>query len=434
MATATKNKKRFNVNVEEAKKSFSKLIQSGVPVAKAARSVGIGVRTGYTWRTEVNNKLAEGGKPTLGQVHTESGSLATDRHILSLQGEIRLLKNALRAAHKEVLNMEAIKELIGIAISTEPEVPTWTIKSTAKSSKKNAAVPVTIWSDWHGGEVVSLTENNGLNEYNPAIMEKRVQRLVSSTINLCKNHGPGNYPGIVINLLGDFVSGGLHPELLKTDSEEIMPSALRVRDILIWAIDTMQDHFGKLYMPCISGNHGRLTQKPEYKRYVYKNADWLIYQMLLRHYQGAKNGKNIVFKVPDSNEALYSVYGHRFFAMHGDMLGTSGGGEALIGSLGKIARGELKVGKQAGLSGLDYDTLLIGHFHQPLWLPRVVVANSLKGPDEYSKNVLRAVPTTPSQPLFFVTPEYGITSRWEVFVEDVKQYNQEWIAWTKSGD
>jgi hypothetical protein len=60
---------------------------------------------------------------------------------------------------------------------------------------------------------------------------------------------------------------------------------------------------------------------------------------------------------------------------------------------------------------------VLGHWHQPLWLPRAIVANSLKGFDEYAQNSLRAVPTVPSQPLFFVHAKWGITSRWEVYVD-----------------
>jgi hypothetical protein len=45
----------------------------------------------------------------------------------------------------------------------------------------------------------------------------------------------GNYAGIVVNLTGDFVSGGLHPELAKTDEEESIPAALRAGSDRRWA-------------------------------------------------------------------------------------------------------------------------------------------------------------------------------------------------------
>jgi hypothetical protein len=113
---------------------------------------------------------------------------------------------------------------------------------------------------------------------------------------------------------------------------------------------------------------------------------------------------------------------------HGDMLGVKGG-DGIIGSIGPISRGEVKTRGRMASSNMPYDMLLIGHWHQPLWLPRVIVANTLKGYCEYSKNQLGAIPTQPSQPLWFHHPKYGITSRWEVMVDEptVKQ-DPVWIS------
>ncbi|OYX81959.1 MAG: hypothetical protein B7Y84_20190, partial [Azorhizobium sp. 32-67-21] len=109
----------------------------------------------------------------------------------------------------------------------------------------------------------------------------------------------------------------------------------------------------------------------------------------------------------------YRIFSQRYLALHGDMLGVKGG-DGIIGAIGPIMRGEVKTRGQAASSGRDYDVLLMGHWHQELWLPRAIVANSLKGFDEFAKNALRAPPSEPSQPLWFVHPRRGITSRWSV--------------------
>jgi hypothetical protein len=280
---------------------------------------------------------------------------------------------------------------------------------------------------------VSFSETNGVNEYTCEIMEARVRRVIERAVNLATEHGPGNYPGIVAALIGDFVSGGLHPELAKSDEEEPIVSALRCRDLLVWALQRLADVFGRVYVPAVCGNHGRLTPKPEFKRYVYKNADWLIYQMLVRHFS-AVGEKRIEIDVRPSNEVFFRVFGKRFLVMHGDMLGVKGG-DGLIGSVGPIMRGEIKTRGSSASSGLEYDHLLIGHWHQPLWLPRVFVANTLKGYDEYAKNALRAPVTTPSQALFFVHPEHGITSRWEIYAETpVAVKEAPWVSVFNPGD
>lgn len=285
---------------------------------------------------------------------------------------------------------------------------------------------MTIWSDWHAGEVVDLQETNGINEFDIPIFERRVQRLVSTTIDLTRNHGPGLYPGMVVNLLGDMVSGGIHAELLKTDEEEVIPMTLRVRDILVDALGAMVEEYKQLYIPCTAGNHGRSVQKPEYKRTVFKSFDWLIYQMTARHF--AKN-KFITFDIPTSNEVHYRVFGRRYLAMHGDMMGVKGG-DGIIGVLGPIMRGETKIGRQQSAIGRDYDTLLLGHWHQSLFLPRVIVNNTLKGFDEFAKNALRAAPSTPSQALWLEHPKWGRTMHRDVFLEDPSGYdaNAPWVS------
>lgn len=357
-------------------------------------------------------------------VHTDDTPQTPEmRKLVALQDENARLKKQLNEAHRSALDDDAIHEILGGVVAQPANPPDWTVK--IKKGKPAQEVPVTIWSDWHVGEVVSLSETNGVNEFDTEILERRVRRLVTRTIDLLRNHGPGDYPGIVVNLLGDMVSGGLHPELAKTDDEEVIPAALRCRDLLVWSLDQLIAEFGQVYVPCTAGNHGRQTQKPEFKRYVYKSFDWLIYQLLARHFEG---DDRIVFDIPDSNEVHYRVFGRRYLAMHGDMMGVKGG-DGIIGSLGPIVRGELKVGRQSSVVGRDYDTLLIGHWHQTLFLPRVIVNNTLKGFDEYAKNALRAAPSVPSQSLWLEHPKWGKTMQREVFLEDpVEVENAPWVA------
>ncbi len=342
------------------------------------------------------------------------GGDAKDRKILMQADEITRLKKEIKNQHRENIEAEYINEVLGTIANTKIEPPNWLLNT--KDNKKEKEVLMTSWADWHAGEVVYKSELNGINEYNMKIFERRVKRLVENTIKLSKNHGPGNYPGAVVNLLGDMVSGGLHEEHRKTDEMPPHDCVLRVVELLSWGLTQMADAFGKVYVPCVCGNHGRTTIRPEYKQYVHKNYDYLIYKILEREMKKA-NENRIVIDVRESNEVLYKVYGTSYLAVHGDMI-SKGGGDGIIGSLGPIARGEIKTRGRASSSGMEYDILLMGHYHQSFWLPRVICANSLKGYCEYSKNALNAPPAPPTQPMWFHHPRYGITSRWEIMVEE----------------
>lgn len=116
---------------------------------------------------------------------------------------------------------------------------------------------MTCWADWHLGEVVETQEVHNYNAYNMAIAEARVQKLFDKTIYLASEHHTGNYPGIVVNLVGEMVSGGLHPELLKTDELEVIPAALKAIDWIVTGLTIMKNRFGKVYVPAVCGNQQR---------------------------------------------------------------------------------------------------------------------------------------------------------------------------------
>lgn len=412
---------------QEAAARLDALLQSGTSINAAAAAVGCNRKTAQKHAARLKAVTSEPAAPASGPFRL--GGSPADRRIVALEDEVKRLRRELRDAHREGLDEEAVRAVLG-RLANEPEdPPDWLVSPAKVRAERTAEVPVTIWSDWHMGEHVSRAETLGLGGYDLAIAEARVRRLVDATVNLCRNHGPGRYPGIVVNLLGDFVSGGLHAELAKTDLEESIPAALRCRDLLVWALERLAGEFGRVYVPCASGNHGRNTLKPEFKRYVFKNYDWLIYQLLARHFEGRKE---IIFNIPTANEVRYRIFGQRYLALHGDMLGVKGG-DGIIGAIGPIMRGEVKTRGQAASSGRDYDILIMGHWHQELWLPRAIVANSLKGFDEFAKNALRAPPSEPSQPLWFVHPRRGITSRWSVKVEaPAAPAGETWVSWEKA--
>lgn len=342
--------------------------------------------------------------------------------------EVSRLRSEVKKLHRQELDDEAIKILLGRMRAAPVTPPAWTT-TIEKKSGSSRETPVAIWSDWHMGEVVSREETWGLNEYGPEIAERRVKTLVASTIRICRDyHNPAVYPGIVLNLLGDFISGAIHAELAKTDAEEQIPSALRCRDILVWAIDSILEEFKQVYIPCAAGNHARNTHRPEFKRYVYNSFDWLIYQLLARHYEGSRH---VVLDIPATNEVYYRIFGQRYLAMHGDQMGVKGG-DGIIGALGPIARGEVKVGKQSAAIGRDFDRLLIAHWHQEIALPRIMVANCLIGMNEFARLALRAPPSTPSQPLWFVHPKRPQTSYWNVTVEEPTDAAvSDWVSFEK---
>ncbi len=331
-----------------------------------------------------------------------------------LKTKVKALEGELAAIKRDNLTAEKVREeLLGLAAQT-PDPPKW-LNNTKGGSF--AGVPVTFWSDWHWGEVVNPDEVGGVNSFNRAIAKDRVKDLCQVTIDLAKNHMVNPvYPGIVVALGGDMITGGIHEELRETNEGPLQVSCLEVEEQLIAGLTLMADEFGKVFVPCVVGNHGRMTHKPRAKHRVFESYEWNIYCHLERHF---RNDPRLVFSIPAEADCHFSVFGHRFMLTHGDSLGVKGG-DGIIGSLGPIARGTLKVGRSEAQIGRDFDTLMIGHWHT--YIPRgeavpVVVNGALKGYDEYARLGLRARYSRPSQALFFVHPKYGITAQWPMYLD-----------------
>ena len=351
---------------------------------------------------------------------------------LTAEAKLRIaLANAnrdLKAAQREADTAERIRtEIYNLAART-PEPPKWLVPATKQHGSRG--VPCTIWSDWHYGEVVRPEEIGGVNEFNADVAAARITRLVDTTIDLCFNHmgvATKNYPGIVVMLGGDMLSGDIHEELFATNDRTTQQCINDLTDLIASALERMADAFGRVFVPCVVGNHGRASRKPRMKGRIFTSHEWNIYCNLERYF---KRDDRVRFLIPEETDAYFKVYNHRFLLTHGDSLGVKGG-DGIIGAIGPITRGSLKVARSEAQIGRDFDTIVMGHWHQMLWLPGGIVNGALKGYDEYARLAMRAPYSRPSQALWFVHPEHGITARWEVLLDEEKTATEcnDWVAW-----
>lgn len=386
--------------------------------SQAARDIGIPRQT-FVHRLEAARLAgcAPGGKPT---------EKTLQQRIVGYKDTIRELQGTIKSIQRDNLSAEVVrKHIVGLA-EAEPDIPDWVVST--EHSDDMPGTPVTIWSDFHWGEVIDSAQINNINSYDMGIAQRRLRRLTEKTIQLCnREKNAGQMPGIVVCLGGDMVSGDIHAELVETNELPTMPVLLDLLGHLITALTHLASHFGRVFVPCAYGNHGRNTHKVRAKNSAYTNFDWLLYNLLEKHFE---NDDRIQFLVPEGTDAFFHVHGHRFLLTHGNMLGVRGG-DGIIGALGPIIRGDVKTRRQADDIELPYDTLLMGHWHQFLPLPHVVVNGSLKGFDEFAKDFLRARPEPPRQALLMVVPDYGITEFKAVYCEPIKKSKarKEWVKW-----
>jgi hypothetical protein len=356
------------------------------------------------------------------------------------ENKIPLLENQIKLLRAELKNHDAkeyaaadIKEKIFKVSNVQPKTPDWVIK-TPKKTEGLPGVPTLFCSDWHWGEVVDPNQIAFKNSFNPRIARQRAQSLVKHTIDLLFNHMVNpTYPGIVLVLGGDMFSGDIHEELAESNEQSTMESLIDLFGVMIWVIESLLDYFPRIFIPCVTGNHGRMTRKPRHKNRVYTNFDWLLYQLLQKHFHpgGGKKDERVSFQISDGSDAYFRIYDHRYLLTHGDQFR---GGDGVIGPLGPIIRGDHRKRTRQSQIDQDYDTLLLGHFHQLMQLRRVIVNGSLKGYDEYAWAGNFPF-EEPRQALWLTHPKHGITISMPVHVSDDENKEApketEWVSIAK---
>jgi len=341
----------------------------------------------------------------------------------SLKYRLEQVEAELRRAQAESADAAALKAIIGATAekAANAKPPAWV--SPKQATPSSPGVPTLFLSDLHWGEVVHPSQINGVNTYNLLIARKRLADTVNAAAKLARIISPKmDYPGVVIPLGGDMVSGNIHDELSATNELNTIPTVLDLWQHLASAIAFMADTFGAVFLPCVSGNHGRDTRKIWAKDRHHTSFDWMLYQILAKHFA---DDKRITFLIPDGSDASYSIYGTRYLLSHGDQFR---GGDGMIGPLGPITRGDHKKRSRNSQIDLSYDVMLIGHFHQYMHLTSLVVNGSLKGYDEYAYQGNFKF-EQPQQALWITHPTYGPTFRMPIYSErTARPANRAWVS------
>lgn len=396
-----------------ARRAVEMVAECGSPTA-AAQKYNIA-------RSTLDSRLAAAKR--MGIVADGAPADSPEAEIEKLAETIRALRAELNKAQSEEITRAAVREYIFDMRDEAPTVPKWSIKP---GRGENTGVPTLFLSDLHWGEVVTPSAISNSNEFNLEIAHKRMARTVETCIDLLDHKLAGaEFPGIVLALGGDMISGDIHEELSRTNDAPTLPTVLDLYGVLIWVIEKLAEKFGNVYVPCVTGNHGRNTRKPIAKERNETNFDWLIYQLLQLHFNG---DKRVAFNIPDGPDCHYRIFSHRYCLTHGDQFR---GGNGIAGPLMTIVRGRhKKISRDAGI-GEDWDTLIMGHWHQLIMLQSLIVNGSMKGYDEYAyQNNFEFQP--PNQACWITHPEHGITFQMPIYCDEGRpKAETSWVSWSE---
>jgi hypothetical protein len=352
---------------------------------------------------------------------------------MSLGDEISAVSDGSEMLRAEVLKVRrerdsAISEMARIATQLEQVRRTLDVVEQVENAKiqpikwlqpqaktkASAATLVLMLSDLHLDEIVEPEEVDGLNAYNRTIAVLRMKRWSQNVIKMARHHLAGmKYDGVVLMLGGDIFSGDIHEELKETNEDTMLGSLLYWAEQIASAIDLLAGEFKKVHIAAVAGNHGRTTRKPRMKLRARTNFDWLLAKMLERHFA---DDRRITFQIPESSDALIAIYDTHHLLTHGDQ--TQGGG-SIGGIYPPIMRMRARKAQRYLATGASFQTLWLGHWHQYLPSPSMVVNGSMKGYDEYAY-ISNFSFEQPQQAFAIVAPDKGITIQAPIFCVDRK--------------
>lgn len=239
-------------------------------------------------------------------------------------------------------------------------------------------VPVLLCSDWHYEEEVDPRKVNGLNEYNIEIADRCIDRLADGFEWMLRD-SRFDCRTAVIALMGDMMTGYIHPELMETNALSPQQTQVRLLDRLeafLRKIAVACPDLDRIIIPCVSGNHGRATERQRVSTREANSNEQVVYQTLARV---LRDDPRFEFHIADGEWLELDVMGYGIAITHGDSFNYGGG----VGGVSiPIRRG---ISRQ--FQHRKFHQFCMGHFHTRQDFGDIQINGSMIGYGPYSQRI-----------------------------------------------
>lgn len=329
--------------------------------------------------------------------------------VIKFKERLKASQKLVGLLQKETISNQKLVDLIhGFEGMTFDKSPDW-FEYLPKSGK-TTGVPTLFLSDWHFDEVVNKAAMGGRNEFDRDIAERRIKHTFNTAMDLLLEHQANpNYQGIVVALGGDMLSGMIHEELAETNSTAVLNAAMSLCELIIPGLSEIHNKFGRVHIPCVAGNHGRIHKNKRMKDPMIQNFEWIIYHNIAQFFADADD---VTVQIPEGSDCGWNIFHTRYLLTHGDQF-TGGGGVG--GIIVPIMRGYFK--KLDAYKHRPFDIMMLGHFHQYIHTRQIIVNGSLKGYDEFAATYNFA-PERPQQAMWITHPQKGVSIRMPVLCDE----------------
>jgi hypothetical protein len=276
--------------------------------------------------------------------------------------------------------------------------------------KGMAETAVAVFADWQLGKVTP--------SYNSDVLAKRIELYTEKLIEITeiqRAHHPVN--DLHVWLLGDIVEG----EEIFAGQSHLIDSGLYRQvgingpEILTTFINTCLEHFDRIHITGVIGNHGAVGGKARKQHDPETNMDRLLYKILDLIYS---KEDRVTFNIPDGKGernfyAIDNIGEYSSLLIHGDQMPAPG---QFYGYYKKV------MGWKDESIPEKFDDVYMGHYHQKFKMTigssTLRISGSPESHNTYAQEYFNSM-STPCQDLLYVHPKNGITSEYTIWLDAV---------------
>ena len=275
------------------------------------------------------------------------------------------------------------------------------------SNGGSEATAFVVASDWHCEETVRPEQISGLNTFNLKSADSRITKFFQNSTRLVQiAQRDSHIKEMVVCLLGDFISGSIHEELVEGNSllpiDAIIFAEARIRAGIEFYLKNTNLN---LTIVCHAGNHSRITKKTHIATEQGNSLEFYMYNHLANLFA---NNKRVRFVIASGYHSYLDIYGFIVRLHHGHSVKYGGGVGGIYIPVNK-AIAQWNKGRRADLD-------VFGHFHQLRDGGNFVCNGSLIGYNSFALSI-KADYEPPKQAFFLIDRKHGKTLQAPIWLE-----------------
>ena len=215
------------------------------------------------------------------------------------------VRTAINKKARETARLEEDLRFLQKCIQETNYYPYYEVKEIVQ---KEEAMIVCL-SDIHFG----LDVENGFGKYNENIVERYLNNYLNKIKELKNLH---NIDICYLLLLGDLISGNIHPTVQLQNRENAIAQSQKVAELLSSFVYELGKMFGEVYVNGVAGNHSRIGFKDDVLRN--ERLDNIVPWYMKAKLSNFENIKFIDDKNYDDTIGQFQIQGNYYWAVHGD--------------------------------------------------------------------------------------------------------------------